>query len=41
MCGDPEALIWAKKIGFVEFSGSQSQKLQFWYLEAFFGGKKS
>ena len=24
MCGDPQALIWAKKIGFGAFLGSQS-----------------
>ena len=49
MCGDPQALIWAKKIGFGAFLGSQScliLKITVFanlkiailgYLEAFFG----
>ena len=51
MCGDPKALIWAKKNGFGAFLGSQScliLKITVFanlkiailgYLEAFFGGK--
>ena len=51
MCGDPQALIWAKKIGFGAFLGSQScpiLKIKIFmnlniailgYLEALFGGK--
>ena len=51
MCGDPQALIWAKKIGFEAFLGSQSCPILkitvfanlkiaiLGYLEAFFGGK--
>ena len=51
MCGDPQALIWAKKTGFGVFLGSQScliLKITVFanlkiailgYLEAFLGGK--
>ena len=51
MCGDPQALIWAKKIGFGAFLGSQSCQILkitvfanlkiaiLGYLEAFFGDK--
>jgi len=51
MCGDPQALIWAKKNGFGSFLGSQSSPILkitifanlrnaiLGYLEAFFGGK--
>ena len=51
MCGDPQSLIWAKKIGFGAFLGSQSCSILkitvftnlkiaiLGYLEAFFGGK--
>ena len=49
MCGDPQALIWAKKIGFGAFLGSQSCQILkitvfvnlkiaiLGYLEAFLG----
>ena len=51
MCGDPQSLIWAKKIGFGAFLGSQSCSILkimvfanlriaiLGYLEGFFGGK--
>ena len=51
ICGDPQALIWAKKIDFGAFLGSQSclilkitvfanlKIVILGYLEAFFGGK--
>ena len=51
MCGDPQALIWAKIIGFGAFLGSQSCPILkiivfanpkfaiLGYLEAFFVGK--
>ena len=49
MCGDPQALIWAKEISFGAFLGSQSSPILkitifanlkitiLGYLEAFFG----
>ena len=51
MCGDPQALIWAKNIGFGAFFGSQSSPILkitifanlkiaiLGYLESFFGDK--
>ena len=51
ICGDPQAFIWAKKIDFGAFLGSQSclilkitvfanlKIVILGYLEAFFGGK--
>ena len=51
MCADPQALIWAKKIGFETFLGSQSCPILkitvfanikiaiLGYLEAFLGDK--